>query len=227
MALTSHKNLLAYLFIFAMAFTGGFADAASFILVGTFSGHVTGNTVLSFIQLTQGQYTDLLLSLMALTGFCIGSLTGIVWRQNIKIQNNTCIPIVLQLFLITFAIAAKKTFPQYPESTYIFILAFSFSLGLQNGAYNHICQAKIHTTYISGTTTTLLEALFYTDKTKPAQIFGRNVTLTLVSAFGLGACTGAFMTYHFNMNGTLLLIPIIFISAILCHLHAKTTTISP
>ena len=40
---------------FGLAFVGGYGDAASFVLTKTFTGHVTGNLVLTAIAVATGE----------------------------------------------------------------------------------------------------------------------------------------------------------------------------
>lgn len=214
-------RLLPYFFVFMMAFSGGFADAASFILIGVFSGHLTGNSILSLIRIIEGDYSALFISILALIGFIAGTLSGIIWRRNILHAKNMYLPIILQLVLVIVVVAVKKTLGETVASTYIFAIGLSFSLGVQNGVYTHIVKASIHTTYITGVTTSLFEGLLYPDNTNSDKVFSRKIFAILSSAFVLGAGVGAFVSHHFGVDGFMLIIPLIFISAVVCFLYTN------
>lgn len=216
-------NFLPCAFVFFMAFTGGFADAASFILIGTFSGHLTGNSILSLIWVIDSNYRAFFVSVTALIGFIVGTILGIIWRKNIKQEKNMYLPMICQLALVIIIIIIKKLSGEAMISNYIFAFGLSFSLGIQNGVYNRILKTNIHTTYITGITTSLFEALLYTDKSNLDKVFNKKIFALISSGFVFGAGTGAFMTHHFNIDGFMLIILLISISTILCYLFSNKT----
>ena len=55
-----------------LAFVGGYGDAASFVLVKTFTGHVTGNLVLGAIAVAPHQWRVALEHLSAIVTFVMG-----------------------------------------------------------------------------------------------------------------------------------------------------------
>ena len=55
---------------FALAFVGGYGDAASFVLAKTFTGHVTGNLVLAAIAIAARDWRAVLEHFSAVVTFC-------------------------------------------------------------------------------------------------------------------------------------------------------------
>lgn len=215
------NSLSPYFFVFMMAFTGGFADAASFILLGVFSGHVTGNSVLSLIWVIEGNYSKLFTSVAALLGFIVGTFGGIVWRKNIQQTKNMYQALIFQLILVTAVFMVRNTWGETAASTLIFTLGLSCTLGVQNGFYMRVGNTSVHTTYITGISTSLVEALLYTKKTKSDRNFSKKIFAILMSAFVFGAGVGALMSYHFGLNGFMLIIPLISISAVVCFFYLR------
>lgn len=209
-------NPLPGIFVFTLAFTGGFADASSFILLGVFSGHLTGNSVLSLIQLISGDYAALSVSVTALAGFIAGTVAGIVWRRHIRRERNRYLLMIPQFILIAACAVLWKTMGGTQPGNWFFAAGLSFALGIQNGGFSRLFGSPVHTTYITGTTTSLLLSLLETDRPDVAAVRDRRIHAVIPCAFVLGAGGGALMTYHFHLGGFLALIPIVLFSALLC-----------
>ena len=64
------NRLLAIAFL--LAFAGGYADAASYLLTGSFTGHLTGNTVLLTIHLAQAGWREAANNALAVVAFAAG-----------------------------------------------------------------------------------------------------------------------------------------------------------
>src|SRR5438105_4750719 len=63
---------------FALAFVGGYGDAASVVLAKTFTGHVTGSLVLAAIAIAAHEWRALLAHLVAVVFFLTGVLFGVL-----------------------------------------------------------------------------------------------------------------------------------------------------
>ena len=60
---------------------GGFADAGSFMLIRTFTGHVTGNGLLTAVYLVKGEFSVALLCALAVVAFMSGTAAGTGWQH--------------------------------------------------------------------------------------------------------------------------------------------------
>ena len=65
----------------ALAFVGGYGDAASFVLAKTFTGHLTGNFVLTAISLANQDWPNLSRRLLAIALFLAGILLSVTLEQ--------------------------------------------------------------------------------------------------------------------------------------------------
>ena len=68
----SNTNQTDALLSFGLAFVGGYGDAASFVLAKTFTGHVTGNLVLTAIAVAAHDWRAALGHLSAIVTFLMG-----------------------------------------------------------------------------------------------------------------------------------------------------------
>ncbi|MGA3223359.1 MAG: YoaK family protein [Acidobacteriaceae bacterium] len=134
---------------------GGYGDAASFVLVGCFTGHTTGNSVLAAIALaTGGHLWEPILAVV-----CFLCATALAQRLRTSpdqpfgsrgFRYVLCAEILL-VFVSPFMLMAQHR--------YAFIACMSIALGLQNGAVSRTDGISLHTTYLTGTLTRLLSLL--------------------------------------------------------------------
>lgn len=215
-----NDNFAVCCFVFVLAFTGGFADASTFLLLGVFSGHLTGNSVLSLIQLIQGSYAAFFISLTALAGFVSGTVAGILCRRMIRQERNAYLLLALQLFLIAAVIVLLKTLGTATPGNYIFAAMSSFALGIQNGGFGRVLESKVHTSYITGTTTSFFQSWLGPELRNAEAKLDRRLHALIPCAFVLGAGAGAFLTDRFHIGGFMMLIPLIVFSTALCRRYS-------
>ncbi|WP_392565738.1 YoaK family protein [Utexia brackfieldae] len=198
MCLTKPTPHLVTLFVFQLAFNGGLCDVSSFLTLGVFSGHLTGNTVTSLVYLIQGNLIEFTLSIIALSGFILGSFSGIIWRKHFYQVKRLYLPLILQLTLIFIVFILLLIYSYLPWMNNLFIFGVSLALGLQNGFYTKIWGSNIHTNYITGTSTSWFEAILYTDKTDEKALIHRHLSLIIILGFVSGAATGALLNQFFG-----------------------------
>ena len=63
-----------------LSLVGGFADAGSLILAGSFTGHVTGNLVLATVHAAHGEWGPAFSCLAAVAAFLAGPAGGVDHR---------------------------------------------------------------------------------------------------------------------------------------------------
>src|SRR6202021_4246830 len=89
-----------------LAFVGGYADASSYLLARTFTGHLTGNCVLAAVSAASGDWYLTLDRLLAVTVFLGGILCSLTlnrfapgrWRQS-----TLAIAMIIEVFLFLTA----------------------------------------------------------------------------------------------------------------------------
>jgi uncharacterized membrane protein YoaK (UPF0700 family) len=192
---------------------GGYGDAASFVLVHCFSGHVTGNTVLAAIALTSGGGTGELL----LAVFCFLGATAFAQR----LRSSTDRPVggngfryvliaeITLLFLSPYMLGGQHQV--------LFIAAMCLAFGLQNGVLSKAGGIGLHSTYLTGTLTHLLSLLVRAGAADTEATKFETRTLLLVwFAFVAGALCGGLTISHVGPKGVwgmpLLLIVVIGMS---------------
>jgi uncharacterized membrane protein YoaK (UPF0700 family) len=149
---TSIHDLTGALLLVAV---GGYGDAASFLLVGCFTGHTTGNSVLAAIAFaTGGRAWEPILALV-----CFLCATASAQR----LRTSSAEPFGSRGF--HYVLGAEITlvfvspFMLMAHHRYAFIACMSVALGLQNGAVSRTDGISLHTTYLTGTLTRLLSLL--------------------------------------------------------------------
>jgi uncharacterized membrane protein YoaK (UPF0700 family) len=192
---------------------GGYGDAASFVLVGCFSGHVTGNSVLAAIALTtRGSVREPLLAV-----FCFLGATAFAQR----LRSSTDPPLASNGFryVLIAEIILLSVSPYMLGSQYrvLFIAAMGLALGLQNGALSKAHGIGLHSTYMTGTLTHLLSLLVSPGAAGTAATkFETGALLFVWFAFVAGALCGGLLVSHVGPKGIwgmpLLLIVVIAMS---------------
>lgn len=222
-----HPKILLPLYIFLFTFIGGFADASSFLLSGIFTGHLTGNLVLCAVYGIQENYLLLFHCICAVIGFTSGTMLGVWFRIEKKIQlaYKTPIALIFQLAVIIL-IFVIDLLSNTDTSHILFFTGLSFALGMQNGTINKLYKIGVHSSYVTGMTTTLINNYLMLEKTDPEYT---NKTILYVMQFFIilffviGALTGSLCIYLMDFMGFsilgLLLVCSITLSIYIQHRH--------
>jgi len=193
---------------FGLAFVGGYGDAASFILAKTFTGHVTGNFVLTAISMAGHDWPTFFRRALAIALFLTGILFSVILeRLVVKKLSWSLLPVVmsLEIVLITMAFFAMASPPA--GNLKLFVICMSIALGLQNGALRQAKGLTVHTTYITGMLTNLLTTGAKRYMYQEARNSGPDPTVRLLfgmwCAFVIGAGLGASLVFRFRAFGIL------------------------
>ena len=144
--------------LIALAFGGGFADAASYLLTGSFTGHITGNTVLGGIALAAGKISSFWLHLTAVVAFLLATAGGILLpRLGLRKNGTLALALVIEAALI--AIAPLSPFSHESHTKVFMLVCMCLALGLQNGVFTKSRGVSVHPTYITGDATSLISSL--------------------------------------------------------------------
>lgn len=195
---------------FALAFIGGYGDAAGFVLAKTFTGHVTGNLVLGAIAVAAQDWRAMLGHLTAIVTFLLGVILSIVIVRPLKAWPSwPLLPTIMGIEVILIVAAAFALRSGMAPRVEIFVILVSLALGLQNGAFRRVGGISVHTTYLTGMITSLIstEAQKYTSGLPSTPVGAPDpkigVFCGIWMAFVLGAGIGAAMAFHFKGFGIL------------------------
>ena len=187
-----------------LAFVGGFADAGSYILVGSFTGHITGNSVLLAVHVVNSQWYPALSCLAAVIAFLAGTAGGVSWPH--PPDRSACgrlAPLlVTEIALIALGMVASLLSATAHNS--FFLVSLGLALGLQNGALGKIDSVPFHTTFITGLSTTLVTSLA-AGKPGPQ----RRLLPMIIGSFILGAFIGAWAAHRIGISAFGLLLALL------------------
>jgi len=194
----------------SLAFVGGYGDAASFVLVKTFTGHITGNLVLAAIAVAAHDWRAMLGPLSAVVTFLIAIFVSVlVVRPHKAWSSWPLLPAIMGIEIILIVAASLALGSGVAHGVEIFVIFVSLALGLQNGAFRHAGGISVHTTYLTGMITSLIstEAEQYASQVVPPPVSAHDPKISLLCgiwiAFVLGAGTGAALVLHFGALGML------------------------
>ena len=195
---------------YELAFIGGYGDAGSFVLTKTFTGHVTGNLVLAAIAVAAYDWRAALGRLSAIVTFLIGTgLSALVELPLRAWPSLRLLPSIMTTEAILITAASLALASNLAHGVEMFVILVSLALGLQNGALRRAGGTSVHTTYLTGTITSLIsrETERYGSKVcqpSAAEVYPNTGLLGGVGiAFVLGAGTGAAMALRFKALGML------------------------
>jgi uncharacterized membrane protein YoaK (UPF0700 family) len=195
---------------FALAFVGGYGDAASFVLAKTFTGHVTGNLVLAAVAVAAHEWRAMLGPLSAIVTFLIGVLLSTLIARPLKTWPSwPLLPTVMGIEVTLIVAASLALASNVVHGVAIFVIFVALALGLQNGAFRSAGGISVHTTFLTGMIIRLVsaEAEKYTSGVVPPPVRAPDTEIGLLSGiwigFVLGAGTGAAMVLRFKALGML------------------------
>ena len=186
-----------------LAFLGGYADAAGFLLTRTFTGHVTGNTVFLAINLAQANWRLVATNAMAVGAFLLGTGSA-EWvketTETPKIGRRLRMSLMIEGMLLTAAAGCHYESRWWCDMPSVVCLCLA--LGIQNGALRKCGAMSVHTTFITGLSTTVLS-----DAVRRAAGHGNSsdhqnhpsaVLAGILAAFTAGAGAGGYLSLHFE-----------------------------
>jgi uncharacterized membrane protein YoaK (UPF0700 family) len=192
-AVQGRLELIAAVFLAA---TGGYGDAASYLLVHCFTGHVTGNSVLAAIGLAvHGGYAWQ----PALAVCCF--LAATAFAQRLRFPGRQSLGrsrfryvLLAEMMLLSLGPWLLKVHPA------LLIIVMCLSLGLQNGALSEAAGIGLHTTYLSGTMTHFVRSLVRPEESSVASQ-ERKFIPVIAGGFFSGAAIGGLVVSHVGPAG--------------------------
>ncbi len=193
----------------SLAFVGGYCDAASFLLAKTFTGHVTGNFVLTTVKLATGDLRGALGSVLAITCFLLGTYLSVLLLKRLPSGSTRYffqVTLGTEIILVVSAwFVLRSGLPLAPET---FLAAVAIAMGRQNGALYRVHGVSLHTSYLTGNLTTLLIGQLAANPrgvsapTADGLSAGKLIGGIWI-CFVLGALTGAIVVSQFHTSGIL------------------------
>jgi len=193
---------------FGLALVGGYGDAAGFVIAKTFTGHVTGSLVLATVGAAARDWGAALGHASAVVVFLAGiPLSVLLDRALAAWLSWRLLPTVMGIEVILIVTAYWAS--QAALGTEAFVACMSLALGLQNGAFRRTGGISVHTTYLTGTITSLIGMRMALHGTPPIPIAAATteakvrMSCGIWVAFVVGSGTGAAMVLRFGKAGIL------------------------
>ena len=194
-----------------LAFNAGAVNAGGFLLVHSYTSHMTGFVSLLADNLVLGNTALVLSACGALLAFlCGAAATSLLvnWARHHRLRSSYALPLLLEAALmLLFGVlgAAMLAWPT-PFAVPLAVLLLSFIMGLQNATVTKMSSSQIRTTHMTGVITDLgMElgrALYWNRHGSPPEhrVHANHVRLRLfaglLSMFLLGGIAGALGFRH-------------------------------
>lgn len=199
-----------------LAWTAGFVNSGGFILVGTFTTHVTGSVGRASVDLAAGDLAAAGSALLLVLGFFVGSFGAslVIEGSSAHMPEAYGFALLLQGGLlaasVVIALFAGATHPRMLDAQAALLC---LAMGMQNSLVTRLSGAVVRTTHLTGVVTDLgIEAArwyrWHRARSGKRALFKGRVTpeqpvaqrssllLTIVLAFSVGAVLGAVLTLH-------------------------------
>jgi len=194
-----------------LAFIGGYADAAGFLLASTLTGHLTGNCVLAAVSAASRDWHLTLDRVLAVIVFLAGILLNLIVNRLFAVRLRRY-SLVIAMLMETMLFLGASLLLINQATHELFIVCMCLALGIQNGALNKTKGISVHSTYMTGMVTTLIEKSFdhYSsnrsfkkDPSKDSTPLAIQILASMWTSFIFGAVTGAVMVSLFHGLGLL------------------------
>jgi uncharacterized membrane protein YoaK (UPF0700 family) len=206
-----------------LAFVGGFVNSSGFVLIGTFSSHVTGNVGRLANDAATGQYAAAVAALSLVLCFFSGAFAAsvIIESRFLGVSSARAYALALAieaLLLLFFTLLSYATTSAHPRVRDAETALLCAAMGLQNALVSRLSGAVVRTTHLTGVVTDLgIEAARWfrfwrrslSEVTRVQLVLGRNpaerpaapkVLLlgTICASFLAGASLGTYSAIHWH-----------------------------
>jgi uncharacterized membrane protein YoaK (UPF0700 family) len=216
----TNQGEAAFICSVGLAFVGGYADASSYLLARTFTGHLTGNCVLAAVSAASKDLSLTLDRLLAVVVFLGGILFSLILSRFAPVRLRPS-SLAITMFIEILLFLSASLFLRAGGSQELFIVCMCLALGMQNGALNRTNGISVHSTYMTGMVTGLLQKTFdhlladRSSKENPSRGSARltlQVPASMWISFILGAVTGSVLVSSFHSLGLLgIVLPLILL----------------
>ncbi|AKU99324.1 putative transmembrane protein [Labilithrix luteola] len=198
-----------------LAFVGGYVNSVGFLLVGSFTSHVTGNIGRAANDLAGAQFGAAVAALTMTLAFCAGAfLSSVMVESTFFGKTSRAYAVALAgegALLIAFMIFSSASFQTHPRVRDAEALLLCAAMGMQNSLVTRLSGAVVRTTHLTGVFTDIgIEAARWfrfwrgqaSERLGVPIVFGKNVVerphapkivllATIAGAFAIGATMGA------------------------------------
>lgn len=210
----AHNGVLAgYL-----ALVAGFVNSSGFVLLGTFTSHVTGSIGRLANDVASRQWGAATLAAVFVVAFFSGAFTAsiLIEAQRSRVSRAYGLALLMEsVALCAFVIVAVTVRADHARVLDAEAAMLCFAMGMQNSLVTNLSGAVIRTTHLTGVVTDLgIEAARWhywlfarykgprTPRPSPVKVV---LLLTILVAFSVGAISGALFTVH--RGPTAMLVP--------------------
>ena len=195
----------------SLVFVGGYADAASFLLANTFTGHLTGNCILAAVSAASQEWYLAADRLLAVTVFLAGIVCSLTLSRFISVRLRRY-SLAIAMFIEVLLILSACLFLANSANHEPFIVCICLALGIQNDALRKTNGFSVHSTYMTGMVTTLMQKGFQhffstrgpePDSGKHSAGAAIQVLAPMWISFLFGALAGSLMVASFHSFGLL------------------------
>lgn len=205
-----------------LAYVGGFVNSAGFVLVGSFTSHVTGNAGRLANDLAYGRYAAAAAVLPMILAFFTGAfVASMAIESNFFGRTANAYAVALlgeAALLVLFSVLSRLTIVPHPRILDAEAAILCAAMGMQNSLVTRLSGAVVRTTHLTGVFTDLgIEAARWfrwwrgtlSEKIHLKLSFGHNppdrpsplkvsLLATIAVAFIVGAMSGAVMVVRLD-----------------------------
>ncbi len=182
----------------ALAFLGGYTDAATYIASTVFAGHISGNCVLLAISVVTLKWHDAAIRAAAVVFIVIGiAVSSLLDMPSVRASGIPPLTLGLAVESLLFFVPGIATLSRHPIPTVWSVLLLCIALGIQTGALRRTNGVSVYTAFMAGMVARLAEreTARLEDPDSSADNNARTLT-TLFTTFMLGALAGAQAAVH-------------------------------
>ena len=212
-----------------LAFVGGFVNSSGFVLIGTFSSHVTGNVGRLANDAATGQYAAAAAALSLVVCFFAGAFVASVVLESRVLGGRSSRAYAFALatealLLLLFTALSYLTTSAHPRVRDAETALLCAAMGLQNALVSRLSGAVVRTTHLTGVVTDLgIESARWfrfwrrslSEVTRVPLVLGRNLAErpaapkvlllgTIAASFLAGASSGAYSAVHWQQASMLI-----------------------
>jgi uncharacterized membrane protein YoaK (UPF0700 family) len=192
-----------------LALTAGFVNSSGFVLLGTFTSHVTGSVGRLANDLAAREWAAATLASIFVFSFFAGAFVAslLVEAKGWRVARTYGVALLLEaLVLASFVVIALAGRFEHARALDAEAAQLCFAMGMQNSLVTSLSGAVVRTTHLTGVVTDLgIEAARWhywllslrraqrATRPSPAKAI---LLLTILNAFTLGAICGAIFTAH-------------------------------
>lgn len=209
----------------SLAFVAGAVNAGGFMVVGSYTSHMTGIVSMMADAMALGHIGIVLTGLGSVLAFILGAGTSAMlvnWGRRQHLQSEYALPLLLEAsLLLVFGMVGARIDTWRWLTVPATVLLLCYVMGLQNALITKVSRSEIRTTHITGIVTDLgieLGKWVYWNRTDGARVVANRDKIWLLTAMTLmffgGGVVGALSFSHLGFVSTIPLAIVLLLLAI-------------